>query len=121
MRNRSSECKTEKKDQTQNQISMREKQELLSCVNISNLRLGRQLGKGTTKQVYLSTYQGKEVAVKMITPKVDDVQACLQRGKYAKPEECYLYANYKLLKELTLSMQLSHRNILKVRCQLNWK
>ena len=88
--------------------------QLLSCANISQFELGHFLGRGITKMVFKSTYEGDDVAVKIITPDVEDVQACLERGRYSRTEECYLYANYKLLKEITLALQLQHRNIVKV-------
>ena len=95
-------------------IEISQQPQLLSCANLSQFKRGLFLGRGFTKSVYKSTYKGEEVAVKMITSDVEDIKACLERKLYYKKEECYLYANYKLLKEITLGLQLQHRNILKV-------
>ncbi|XP_072043919.1 extracellular tyrosine-protein kinase PKDCC-like [Amphiura filiformis] len=116
LHHRKLDSKTETEQDNREQIPQlkAEESKLLSCANLSVLKLGRNLGKGITKEVFQSSYKGTDVAVKMITPSVEDVTACLKRGKYNKPEECYLYANYKLLKEITLSLQLNHRNILKI-------
>ena len=88
---------------------------LLSCTDISNLTLKRYLNKGWTKVVYQSTHKGKDVVVKMISHENHNVKHCLKRGKYFKKEECFLQVNYKLMKEIMLSLQLDHRNILKVK------
>ena len=68
------------------------------------------MGKGWTKVAYQSTHKGKDVVVKMISHETENVQACLERGKYFKEEECFLYANYKLMKEIMLSLQLDNWN-----------
>ena len=85
---------------------------LLSCTDISNLTLKRILGKGADKNAYLSTYKGKDVVVKMISNETFHVKHC---RKYFTKEECFLQVNYKLMKEIMLSLQLDHRNILKVK------
>ena len=88
---------------------------LLSCTDISNLKLKRYLGQGWTKVAYQSTHNGKDVVVKMISHKTKNIKDCLKRGKYFEKEECYKLQNYKLMKEIMLSLQLDHRNMLKVK------
>lgn len=87
----------------------------LGCDEIATLTLHRRIGRGTTKDVYSSMYKDKMVAVKMVSPKVQDIKACLRRKMFRNEEECYTYANYKIMKEIALAQQLHHPNIVKVR------
>ncbi|XP_033127328.1 extracellular tyrosine-protein kinase PKDCC-like [Anneissia japonica] len=83
-----------------------------SCRNVSDIRIFSSLGHGTTKEVFRGKYDGREMAVKMVTSKVLDVKKCLERKMFWKREECYLLANYKILKEILFVRQLQHPNIL---------
>lgn len=88
---------------------------LLSCEDIANnITLGSSpCGKGFTKVVYRSKYHGKDVAVKMTSDQAEETAECLKSsGK--EPRDCYNAANYKLMKEIMMSSQLDHPNILKV-------
>ena len=86
----------------------------LGCEEIATLTLKRRVGRGTTKDVYSSDYGNTQVAVKMVSPKVPDIRACMRRKMFRSKEECYVYANYKILKEIALAQQLQHPNIAKV-------
>ena len=89
---------------------------LLSCRDVDTIDKKERLGRGVTKDVYRGLYRGRSVAVKMVTDKVEDIKACWRRNKHQSKSECYVYANYKLLKEMALTMQLDHQNIVKVEC-----
>ncbi|XP_033127475.1 extracellular tyrosine-protein kinase PKDCC-like isoform X2 [Anneissia japonica] len=89
-----------------------------SCRNISDVRIISSLGHGTTKEVFRGKYDGREMAVKMVTSKVLDVKKCLERKMFWKQEECYILANYKILKEILFVRQLQHPNILQTTIEL---
>ncbi|XP_072023824.1 extracellular tyrosine-protein kinase PKDCC-like [Amphiura filiformis] len=84
------------------------------CEEIASLQLVRRVGRGTTKDVYVSVYRNMRIAVKMVSPKVPDIKACLRRKMFRDREECYVYANYKMMKEIALFQQLEHPNIAKL-------
>ncbi|XP_078606107.1 extracellular tyrosine-protein kinase PKDCC-like [Branchiostoma floridae x Branchiostoma japonicum] len=87
---------------------------LLSCEDIAEISITRLLGRGYTKVVELGTYRGRQVAVKRVKSNVRDVTACKARMKGKRQHECYLFANYKIMKEMLLQMHLSHPNIVKL-------
>ncbi|XP_077863776.1 uncharacterized protein LOC144348157 [Saccoglossus kowalevskii] len=87
---------------------------VLNCSSIDEIQLVKRLGKGTSKEVYLGRYRGRDVAVKYVSSAVKDVTACRNRKKYWKETECFLFANYKIMKEVLLAMQLQHPHILKL-------
>ncbi|XP_038069709.1 extracellular tyrosine-protein kinase PKDCC-like [Patiria miniata] len=87
--------------------------ESLSCHDIDTIDKKERLGRGVTKDVYRGVYRGRSVALKMVTEKVEDITACRRRNKYKSTSECYVYAHYKLMKEMALAMQLDHPNIVK--------
>ncbi|XP_022111558.1 uncharacterized protein LOC110990763 [Acanthaster planci] len=94
--------------------------ELLACHNIDTIDKKEHLGRGVTKEVYRGVYRGRSVALKMVTDKVEDIKACRRRNKYKRKSDCYVYANYKLVKEMALTMQVNHPNIVKVHvCRLD--
>lgn len=86
----------------------------LSCRDIETVEMRERLGRGMTKDVYRGVYKGRSIAIKMVTNKVEDIKACMRRNKYHSFSDCFVYANYKLMKEVALSMQLDHPNIIKV-------
>ncbi|XP_063963136.1 uncharacterized protein LOC135156042 [Lytechinus pictus] len=87
---------------------------LLTCDDISNISQGRSLGYGYTKEVFEGTYKGRKVAIKMVTPKVVDITACFKRKAYRIKSECYEYANFKVMKEITLSLEINSDRLLQV-------
>ncbi|XP_041475731.1 uncharacterized protein LOC121424188 [Lytechinus variegatus] len=87
---------------------------LLTCDDISNMSQGRSLGYGFTKEVFEGTYKGRKVAIKMVTPKVVDITACFERKAYRNKSECYEYANFKVMKEITLSLEINSERLLQV-------
>ena len=96
------------------EINVSIKDGLLSCRDIESIDIKERLGRGVTKDVYRGVYKGRSVAVKMVTNKVEDIKSCWKRNKYKTWSECYVYANYKLMKEVALAMQLDHPNVVKV-------
>ncbi|XP_066295790.1 extracellular tyrosine-protein kinase PKDCC-like [Branchiostoma lanceolatum] len=88
--------------------------ELLSCKDIDEISIIKPLGRGYTKVVELGSYRGVEVAVKRVKSFVKDVTACKARIEWKRHHECYLFANYKIMKEILLQNQLQHPNIIKL-------
>ncbi|XP_033104759.1 extracellular tyrosine-protein kinase PKDCC-like [Anneissia japonica] len=90
--------------------------QMLHCEDILEISLVKRIGKGTTKEVWKATYQQKEVAVKLVSKSVDDIRTCMKRVQADEEERrrCYTYANYKLMKEISLLLDLQHSNIIKI-------
>ncbi|XP_033104334.1 uncharacterized protein LOC117106921 [Anneissia japonica] len=88
--------------------------QMLHCEDILEISLVKRIGKGTTKEVWKATYQQKEVAVKLVSKSVDDIRTCMKRVQADEEERrrCYTYANYKLMKEISLLLDLQHSNCL---------
>ena len=84
-----------------------------NCTNIHQLSLKRKIGGGSSKQVFLAKHDRRKVAVKMVTPNVDDVTSCM-RNPDATKGLCYKLANAKLMKEILLLQQLCHPNLLRM-------
>ena len=87
---------------------------LLTCREIARIQQQDTIGWGTTKEVFGGTYRGEDVAIKMVTPNVNDVRQCVNRRAYQEQDECYKYANYKLMKEIAYNLQLNSDRLLKV-------
>ncbi|XP_071952656.1 extracellular tyrosine-protein kinase PKDCC-like [Antedon mediterranea] len=90
---------------------------MLDCEDVLEMSLVKRIGRGTTKEVWKATYQGKEVAIKMVSHSVADIKMCMNRiGNQDREEQrrCYIFANYKLMKEISLLMDLKHSNIIKI-------
>ncbi|XP_070574033.1 extracellular tyrosine-protein kinase PKDCC-like [Ptychodera flava] len=104
----------QKQPNSTNSQPLQSGKELFGCSIIDRIAISRKLGTGTSKEVHLGEYKGQMVAIKRVTPNVEDVKACLRRKKFWKESDCYLYANYKIVKEILLSQQLHHQNILKL-------
>ena len=88
-----------------------------NCTNIRDIDVKHKLGNGVSKQVYCGVYKGEKIAVKMVTRHVVDVTACIKlRGKQGKRDnnnECFIFPNMKLMKEILLLQQLHHDNLVK--------
>ncbi|PIK44621.1 hypothetical protein BSL78_18542 [Apostichopus japonicus] len=85
--------------------------ELLDCRAIDSIKIAKNIAEGHTKTVQEGELMGKRVAVKSASIKGKDVKRCLEDGLHKKDGECYLLANYKVLKEIMVLRQLNHRNI----------
>ncbi|XP_070574035.1 uncharacterized protein [Ptychodera flava] len=87
---------------------------ILQCKEINEIKLYGRLGIGYSKEVHLGRFRGEKVAVKHVSSVVRDVVSCLKRGKYWKTNDCFIYPNYKIMKEILLALQLDHPNLIKV-------
>ncbi|PIK42282.1 putative extracellular tyrosine-protein kinase PKDCC [Apostichopus japonicus] len=85
----------------------------LTCKEINDIEITDVLGRGTTKEAFLGTLNGSDVCVKMVTSLVSDVRTCMRRPGVS-PSQCSMLANYKLLKEISLIIQLHHHSIVKM-------
>lgn len=89
------------------------------CSDLEAVTLKRKLGHGVSKQVYLGLYEGRRIAVKMVTRNLVDVTKCLKRmtevtssSSASDRAQCHVLPNMKLMKEILLLSQLDHRNLL---------
>ncbi|XP_070574036.1 extracellular tyrosine-protein kinase PKDCC-like isoform X3 [Ptychodera flava] len=87
---------------------------ILQCKEINEIKLYGRLGIGYSKEVHLGRFRGEKVAVKHVSSVVRDVVSCLKRGKYWKTNDCFIYPNYKIMKEILLALQLDHPNLIKL-------
>lgn len=86
----------------------------MSCQDISQISLIDVLGRGTTKESFLGRIRGEDVCVKMVTSAVTDIRSCIHR-QLSSEKKCNMLANYKLVKEIGLLLQLKHHSIIKMR------
>ncbi|KAI8496479.1 hypothetical protein Bbelb_257780 [Branchiostoma belcheri] len=87
---------------------------LLTCEDIAGIRVSRPMGRGVTKVVELGEYRGHGVAVKRVLPTVKDVRECKKTRESSGWNKCFVFPNYKLLKEILLLQQLKHPNIVQL-------
>ncbi|XP_078702338.1 extracellular tyrosine-protein kinase PKDCC-like [Branchiostoma floridae x Branchiostoma belcheri] len=87
---------------------------LLTCEDIAGIRVSRPMGRGVTKVVELGEYRGHGVAVKRVLPTVKDVRECKKTLESSGWNQCFVFPNYKLLKEILLLQQLKHPNIVQL-------
>ncbi|KAK7090464.1 hypothetical protein V1264_010257 [Littorina saxatilis] len=98
-------------------LTKRKPSYLFNCTNISVMKLKKKIGHGVSKQTFLGEFQGRNMAVKMVTRHIHDVKTCLEnvRGDDATAaaarSKCYTYSTLKLMKEVLLAEQLNHPNI----------
>lgn len=95
------------------------------CTNIASIAINHNnvIGKGVSKRTFFGKHNSKSVAVKMVTPEVQDVKDCIKRlntehkwnSSYRdKYHQCYAFPNMKLMKEILLLVQLNHPNLVKL-------
>ena len=94
-----------------------------NCTNLRLIKLKHVLGRGVSKHVFLGTYCGQRVAVKMVTRHVLDVKRCQQHLHecaldFSQHNDantlCYSMPNMKLMKEILLLQQLRHPGLLQL-------
>ena len=108
----------QKQQQQQPQQQRWQQRYPFNCSNIARISIRRKLGHGITKHVYLGEFEGRRVAVKMVTRNAIDVTDCLRRlpppppsssaSATADRDRCYVLPNMKLMKEILLHEQLDH-------------
>ncbi|XP_077996169.1 extracellular tyrosine-protein kinase PKDCC-like [Glandiceps talaboti] len=97
-----------------NENVVTENDHIWGCKQLDTIQVLSNLGQGYSKLVQEGVYGRTHVAVKSVSTAVHDVQSCLNSGSYKKTEDCYLLANYKLLKEALMLRELKHNNIIKL-------
>lgn len=102
--------------QTEFNTKMTSEMTYATCNEISRINLTDAMGRGTTKVAFAGTLNGNPVCVKMVTSSVSDVMTCM-KTKQSSSSRCLTLANYKLMKEILLILQLHHPSIIKVRIQ----
>ena len=89
-----------------------------NCSNLKNFNLNVSLGAGSTKQVYFGYNSRSAVAIKIVTPLVQDVRNCVKKRKlerfFRDTADCFTFPNKKLMKEILLCQQLHHPGIVKL-------
>lgn len=88
---------------------------LLGCSDIKAIKVVRNIGRGYTKTVQKGLYRDIEVAIKSVRLDNEDVKRCVLHPTANRTvEECFIFAKYKLAKEIVMLQQLRHANIVKV-------
>ena len=88
---------------------------LLGCSEIKAIKVVRNIGRGYTKTVQKGLYMDVEVAIKSVRLDNEDIKHCVLHPTGNRTvEECFIFAKYKLAKEIIMLQQLRHANIVKV-------
>lgn len=88
---------------------------LLGCSEIKAIKVVRNIGRGYTKTVQKGLYRDDEVAIKSVRLDNEDIKRCVLHPTGNRTvEECFIFAKYKLAKEIIMLQQLRHANIVKV-------
>lgn len=85
----------------------------LGCRDITAISVLGLVGRGYTKTVQKGVYQGTEVAIKSVQLDNEDITQCIKRSR-SSVDECFIFAKYKLAKEIIMLQQLQHANIVKL-------
>lgn len=86
----------------------------LGCRHIEDIQIVGKIGRGYTKTVHKGLYKGLEIAVKSVQLDNEDIKHCAVHKSNRSVDECFIYAKYKLAKEIIMLQQLQHANIIKV-------
>lgn len=87
----------------------------LGCNDIKAIKIVQNIGRGYTKTVQKGLYRDTEVAVKSVRLDNEDIKRCvLNPAMNRSVEECFIFAKYKLAKEIIMLQQLQHANIVRV-------
>ena len=85
----------------------------LGCSDIKAIKIVENIGRGYTKTVQKGLYKGTEIALKGVQFDNEDIKHCIQNLNISI-DECFIFAKYKLAKEIIMLQQLQHANIIKV-------
>lgn len=104
------------KDDQYSQIFYTTKEKsLLDCIDIKAIKIVENIGRGYTKTVQKGEHKGVEVALKSVHLDNEDIRSCVSNPAAPRSiEECFIFAKYKLAKEIIMLQQLQHANIVKV-------
>lgn len=87
----------------------------LGCKEIKAIQAFGNIGRGYTKTVQKGLYKGIEVALKSAQIDSEDIKQCLKNPMVnLSVEECFIFAKYKVAKEIIMLQQLQHANIVKL-------
>lgn len=87
----------------------------LGCSDIQTITVIGNIGRGYTKTVHKGIYKGTEIALKSIQIDNEDIKRCVKNPMMNRSiDECFIFAKYKLAKEIIMLQQLQHANIVKV-------
>lgn len=87
----------------------------LGCSDIKTIKVVRNIGRGYTKTVQKGLYKEVEVAIKSVRLDNEDIKRCVSNPTVNRSVgECFIFAKYKLAKEIIMLQQLRHANIVKV-------
>lgn len=87
---------------------------LITCENIHEVQMIKKIGHGVSKQTFKAEFQGRHVAVKMVTRHQIEVKSCLEKLNTSDPHflpqrtKCFVFSSMKLMKEILLLQQLNH-------------
>ncbi|KAJ8044046.1 Extracellular tyrosine-protein kinase PKDCC [Holothuria leucospilota] len=87
---------------------------LLTCKHIDAIKVLKTIAQGHTKYVQEGVLGVQRMAIKSANTESKTVQECKDEGVHTKDGECYLLANYKVLKEIMVLRQLQHKNIVRL-------
>lgn len=87
---------------------------LLTCIQIDAIKVLKTIAQGHTKYVQEGVLGVQRMAIKSANTESKTVQECHDEGVHTKDGECYLLANYKVLKEIMVLRQLQHKNIVRL-------
>lgn len=87
----------------------------LDCNDVKSIKAGENIGRGYTKTVQKGILRGVEVALKSVHIDNEDIKRCVSNPSAPRSiEECFIFAKYKLAKEIIMLQQLQHANIVKL-------
>lgn len=87
----------------------------LGCSEIKAIKVVGNIGRGYTKTVQKGLHRDVEVAIKSVRLDNEDIKRCVLHSTGNRTvDECFIFAKYKLAKEIIMLQQLRHANIVKV-------
>lgn len=87
----------------------------LGCSEIKAIKVVGNIGRGYTKTVQKGLYRDVEVAIKSVRLDNEDIKRCVLHSTGNRTvDECFIFAKYKLAKEIIMLQQLRHANIVKL-------
>ena len=87
----------------------------LTCEDLDEIDIVKsgKVGHGSRKLTYLGKYRDRNVAIKIVSPRVTYAWKCLNRFKLPY-RECFHLVHMSLMKEILLLHQLRHPGIIKL-------